>query len=956
MPRNANKQSPSLEGLTNEGKIRGKEGTNGKVLWMEEVEEISVLPWRDGPLVKCCLGRSLVIGPRKELSVHLPFVVQNRTIQLSPCGCMKNLLIESVWKDKGKPLRCKIINVSDAPIQIGSRVALVAFFCNMEIIYMRRKDGSIEEVKYKEIKKVNVVEEKKEDRWIKEFPDVISSKIPGIKNFIIDNVTIKKSLDLSKVKVRPLGYMEKEKIEPLINEFLELGAIEEVKERPRMVTPLLTVPKKEGGLRLVLDFRMLNEITETIQGEPMDRVKVLESVKKSSIWTTMDLTKGFLQVPIAENCRTWFGLEFAGKWYRFKRCPFGWNNSMAYLARAFGKTMSKIKTRLNKNVLLLNYVDDLLIGTENEEEHDKAIKIILEGLREDGWTIAPSKIKWYKKEIEFLGRAFSTEGIKPAVGLIRKVDQLKTPTCGSELRGFFGLAIHFTQFSFNLAKKLNELAQWKRKEPKEFKNEKFLKLWEQMKQTLKTCWFRLEYAKGDGPWKVLVDASSKGMGGILFENGKTIAMFAKAVKQNWRHSTELEIEAVVQALEAFAPWIKGERIEVLTDNWATYRAMEGQNIGGYVLRRLEKLFEWNPRLKFIAGKEQVLADWLSRSEYWRKCGVQNVEGVWEKNMIKEIHREWHGGRESTKELFKRRFGGNPKQELVNEVVDTCDVCQRWRRKVLREDLRFLEVEGKNEQVGMDFIGPLKRGPSGMRFCLMMIDYVTRWLEVWPVANATGKEAVKGLKKWERLFGRPKRIVADYGPAFRGNIFMDYCVEKGITPRIAASFNHQANGMIERAIGSWQRKLAKLCFISKKEWWKETERATELYNTSPHRVSKTTPREIMKGIDPFGNKISKKEQLCQEATALRNLISEREKWKKKRRDKIQSRFPLKVNEKVLVYNWGKESSFSKKFEPRWLGPGVIEEKVSESTFVVKMPNGRRHTYHGDTLERYAQESV
>lgn len=959
MPRSGDKQVPSLEGLTNEGNTEVIKD-NGSVLWLEEIEEVKVAPWRDGPLIKCCLGRSAVIGPRKEIVAHLPFIVSNRTVQLAPCGSMKNLLVETGWRDKGKPLKCKLINLSDVPIQIGSRMALVAFFCNMKEVYLKRRDGNVEELKRKEERKIYNIESK-EEKWMNEFPEVISTKIPGVRHFVIDDVKTKKSLDLSKVKVRTFGRVEKEKIEPLINEFLELGAIEEVKERPQIVTPLLTVPKKEGGLRLVLDFRMLNEMTETIQNEPMDRIKVLESVKQSKIWTTMDLTKGFLQVPIAEKCRKWFGLEFDGKWFRFRRCPFGWNNSMAYLARALGKTMNKIKMRIKKDVVLLNYVDDILIGTKDEQSHDEAVRLVLEGLKEDGWTVAPSKIKWYKSEIEFLGRAFSTEGIKPADGLIMKVNQLKKPTCGSELRGFFGLVIHFAPFSYKLTQELNEIAQWKRRSPEDFKTEKFSKLWERMKRILKLCWFKLDYVKGRGPWKVLVDASSKGMGGILFEGSKNVAMFSKSVKQQWRHSTELEIEAVVQALEAFSPWIRGEKIEVLSDNWATYRAMEGQNMGGYVLRRLEKLLEWNPQIKFIAGKEQVLADWLSRSRYWIKCGdqkrsINNLEENWEEKMIEKIHNEWHGGISATREIFKKRFGGNPTKELVEKVVKSCDVCQRWKKRIKRENLRFLEVSRKFEQVGMDFIGPLKKGPNNLRFCLIMIDYATRWLEVYPVTNATAKEAIKGIKKWEVLFERPEKVVTDYGPAFRGKVFADYCIEKGITPRIAAAFNHQANGMVERAIGTWQQKLSKLCYMNKTEWWKEVKRATKLYNNSPHRICKTTPCELIKGVDPFGRKISQKKQKELLNVALQRLREERDVWRKQREKQVRSRLPLEVGDKVLIYNWSRESSFSRKLEPRWIGPGKIEKKISETIFQIKMPNGRRHVYHGDMLERYAQGSV
>lgn len=960
MPCSCGGKVPSLTNLGSGGEFRGKEKVTA--IQLEEIERMGENLWKDGQLIKCCLGRSIIIGAKREIFVQLPFVVKNVQVNISSCCCIKNLMIESVWKDSNKPLRCRLYNNGDVPLQIGSRCAIIAIWCGQKEVILKRLNGQEVKIEEKRINVKNIQEIKiREEKWEKEFSDVISSKIPGVKHYQIDDIKLRENVDVSKVKVRQFARIEAEKLRPLVKEFLDLGAIEEVEKRPRLVTPMLTVPKKEGGLRLVLDFRMLNEMTKPIQSDPIDRNKILNSVKKCGVWTTLDLTKGFLQVPIAKEFRTWFGLELEGKWYQFKRCPFGWNNSMAYLAQALNITLVKIREKMDKDVVLLNYVDDILLGTKSIASHDKAVKTLLEGLRKHGWTISPTKIKWYKENVEFLGRSFSVSGIKPTEGLINKVDQLKKPECSQDLRGFFGLALHFAPFSFRLSKILNELAQWKRKDIKDFKGKRFDEVWQEAKKNLKTCWFELKYAEGGGSWKILVDASSKGMGAILLEKEKPVAMFSKEVKKSWLHSTELEIEAVVQAAEAFDPWIRGDKVEILTDNWATYRALEATNVGAYVLRRLDKLLQWNAKLKFIAGKEQILADWLSRNKYWMRCGIREfklnqINGCWEEDFVKQVHNGWHAGKEVTRKLFVKRFGNQPKKGLIEKVVDECAICQRWKKLQKKEELRFIPARRSFGTIGIDFIGPLKKGPDGIRFCFIIVDYITRWMDIWPMKGATTMDAIWGIKSWIAERGKPDIVVADYGPAFRSERFWEYCKSMNIELRLAAAFNHQANGMVERAIGTVLKKISKLSFEKGREWWKVLDEAKDVYNSCPHKIAGATPQELADGIDPFGKNISNKEKQTLIKNSIEKLDKARKEWYDRRNKQRVIREPLMIGEKVLVYNWSKKHAFNKKFDPEWLGPGVIKKQISKTIFQVKMPNGRFHIYHGDMLERFAQGSV
>lgn len=502
-------------------------------------------PYLKGNLVICPIGRSVIIPGSRKISIQLPYKIIGRTVLLAGMGNLsQHLEVIPVWKESGKPLRFTIKNLSQEPQQLGSKAGIVAFHTHVKNFVFRTIEDE-ECIIGDKIEKICQVREMQNvEFWVNKYPKVFSDKLHGVKHYIIENIGQMDGSKWSSLKIRHYSTMEMQVLRPLVQEFIDAGVVEISPEKPTVITPLITVPKKDGNTRLVLDFRLLNASCKEVQGLPMDRSQVLNSVPHKKIWTTFDLSKGFLQIPLAKHIRHLFGFELDSKFYRFKRAPFGWVNSMQHFTWALAYTIKRIKDRLSQGNVILVYVDDVAVGSDTEKEHANALNIIMEELARDGWVLHRKKISLFEKKLDFLGRSFSTK-IQVDSGLIHKMTQIKRPKSAKDLRSFLGLVLQINHFQYNQHHLLKDLLSWKKRKSEDFNSKEFEILWNNtIKKISKNC-FNLGYCDYNAKLSMLVDSSAHGCGAILFSGQCPVAMFSAPSKEWWRHSTELEIEGLL---------------------------------------------------------------------------------------------------------------------------------------------------------------------------------------------------------------------------------------------------------------------------------------------------------------------------------------------------------------------------------------------------------------------------
>lgn len=159
----------------------------------------------------------------------------------------------------------------------------------------------------------------------------------------------------------------------MINEWEREGIV--AKAATQYVSPLVTVVKKSGDIRLCLDARELNRKMIGDHAQPPTIDEVFNRMKNRKYFTTDDITQAFWKIPLERESRKYTGFMFANQTYVFRRMPFGLKTAGASFTRAMNKA-------LNDDALdyVIVYLDDILIASNTRDEHLEHIDNVLEKL------------------------------------------------------------------------------------------------------------------------------------------------------------------------------------------------------------------------------------------------------------------------------------------------------------------------------------------------------------------------------------------------------------------------------------------------------------------------------------------------------------------------------------------------------------------------------------------------
>ena len=174
---------------------------------------------------------------------------------------------------------------------------------------------------------------------------------------------------------------------------LDLDVIEP-SESP-WASPIVTVRKKDGSLRLCIDYRKLNAVTQDDTYQ-MPRVEeLIEKLGDATYITTLDLTKGYYQVPVAQEDRekTAFTTPF-GK-YRFKTMPFGLKGAPSTFQRLMDRVLSGC------HEYAAAYLDDIIIFSTSWENHLTHIRDVFSKLAAAGLTMKKKNVNFPWLSVHF---------------------------------------------------------------------------------------------------------------------------------------------------------------------------------------------------------------------------------------------------------------------------------------------------------------------------------------------------------------------------------------------------------------------------------------------------------------------------------------------------------------------------------------------------------------------------
>ncbi|GJP69713.1 hypothetical protein CLOP_g713, partial [Closterium sp. NIES-67] len=291
---------------------------------------------------------------------------------------------------------------------------------------------------------------------------------------------------------------ELDEIRRLLDYLLEKGFV--CPSTSPFATPILFTPKKDGSLRMCIDYRALNRVTIKSR-YPIPHADEL-----------IDQLRGYHQIRVHEaDCyKTTFRTRYGS--YEYTVMPFGLTNAPS----TFQLTMNEVfRPLLDKCVIV--YLDDILIYSTTGEQHLKDLEAVFSLLQQHQLITKGSKCEFLKQELEVLGHVISIDGVKIDPKKIATIQDRKPPANLHELQSFLGFVNYVRRFIPNMAGvtspltdllKKGKFYEWGGEQQAAFK---------QLKLFL-TTHAVLRIADPHRPFELITDASDLAVGAILLQD------------------------------------------------------------------------------------------------------------------------------------------------------------------------------------------------------------------------------------------------------------------------------------------------------------------------------------------------------------------------------------------------------------------------------------------------------
>jgi hypothetical protein len=393
-------------------------------------------------------------------------------------------------------------------------------------------------------------------RVLSEFPDVFPDDLPGMPpdrdiEFSID--LLRGTAPIAKWPYR-MAPVEHEEVKKTIDELLAKGYIR--RNFSPWAFPVLLVEKKDGAKRMCVDYRDLNAVTIKNK-HPLPRIEDLfDQLQGACVFSKIDLRSGYHQLKIRPEDipKTAFTCKYG--LYEYTVMSFGLTN-----APAFFMHLMNIVFMDYLDTFVVIFIDDILIYSKSEAEHEKHLRLVLQRLREHKLYAKLSKCEFWIDEVPFLGHVISKGGIAVDPGKVKDVLDWVVPQTVKEVRSILGLAGYYRRFIENFSKIAKPLTSLLEKGVDFSWTDERQNAFEELKKRLITAPV-LTLPDQRKRFTVYCDASRDGLGCVLMQEGRVIAYASRQLRRHElnypTHDLELASRscACSEDMEALLVWAK----------------------------------------------------------------------------------------------------------------------------------------------------------------------------------------------------------------------------------------------------------------------------------------------------------------------------------------------------------------------------------------------------------------
>ncbi|KAJ2998828.1 hypothetical protein NUW54_g6994 [Trametes sanguinea] len=261
-------------------------------------------------------------------------------------------------------------------------------------------------------------------------------------------------------KIYPMSLDEQKALDDFLEENLRTGRIRPSKSP--WGAPFFFVKKKDGKLRPVQDYRKLNEMTKKNKYPLPLMTELIDRLKGAKYYTKLDIRWGYNNVRMKEGDEEKAAFITNRGLYEPLVMFFGLTNSPA----TFQMMMNDLFRALVLAGKVVVYLDDIIIFTNDLEEHRKIVRQVLQILRENHLSCKPEKCEFETQQTEYLGHIISPGKVQMDPGKVAGVTEWPVPRCKRDLQAFLGFANFYRRFIKDFAKiatplnRLTGLAEW----------------------------------------------------------------------------------------------------------------------------------------------------------------------------------------------------------------------------------------------------------------------------------------------------------------------------------------------------------------------------------------------------------------------------------------------------------------------------------------------------------------
>ena len=409
----------------------------------------------------------------------------------------------------------------------------------------------------------------------------------------------------------PFPMLEKVKAE--LKRMEDLGVIVPVNEPTEWVNSMVTVPKKNGTIRLCMDPRDLNRGIQRQHFKLPTREEIMAKFSGAVLFSKLDAANGFWQIELEEESQKLCTFNTPFGRYKYTRLPFG----LCSAPEVYHKTVNHMFEGLSN---VDTSMDDIILWGKTKEEHDYILQKVMQTCKDKNLKLNKSKCELGVKELVFLGDLITSEGIKPDKRKVSAIINMERPKNKTDVQRFLGMVTYLAKWIPELSKKsaplrdlLVEKNDWQWTEKQEDS-------WNLLKATVSSHPV-LEFYDPTLPTKISTDASRDGLGATLLQlhgdDWKPVSYASRRLSNAEQQYAQIEKEllSICFGCQRFHQFIYGNTVEAETDHKPLVSLFKKSLVDCplRIQKMMLRLQKYDLSVHYIPGKQLVIADTLSRA-------------------------------------------------------------------------------------------------------------------------------------------------------------------------------------------------------------------------------------------------------------------------------------------------------------------------------------------------------